>query len=339
MARKSFGISKRLSQGLSDTINAVKNNVGALRYEVIPLSRMEIDPKNPRTLTVTAQDIEDGLKREDPYYKIKSDELESLTRLGKTIKKSGLINAVVVYKNHDKYRLVAGERRFLASLAVGKEDIQAKVFEKEPLEDELRVIQWIENTEREDLSLKDRLGNIRAVISGLRSMKSGGDMTATVLKDILSISLPHASHYLSLLNASPDVLKKIDSGKINSVEKGAFIAKVKDPAIRKQLIKACEDGASLKLLQSTLSTLKTSVKDEATRSQQKVRRVGKPLTRINLGVTKNTSVVKKMVMCVVDQPEYKQYAAVFKGVEWEKFEEANAAFKKMIEFLEKENGK
>ncbi len=300
---------------------------------------MEIDPKNPRTLTITARDIEGELKQEDPQYTIKKSELDRLIRLGNTIKKNGLINPVVVYKNLNKYRLVAGERRFLASLAIGKEDIQARVFEKEPSEDELRVIQWVENTAREDLSLKDRIGNIRAVMAGIQGIHPGSEMTATVLKDVLAISLPHASNYLSLLNASADVLKKIDSGKINSVEKGAFISKIKDSAIRKQLIKACEEGASLKQLQSTLSALKAIEKEQTTKVDRSVRKVGKPLTRINLGVTKNTEVVKKMVMCVLEQPEYRQYGSIFEGVKWEKFEDANAAFKKMIEFLERENGK
>lgn len=339
MKRKSFGISNTLSKGLSDTIKAVKNNAGALRYEVIPLSRMEIDPKNPRTLAVTPQDIEDGLKRDDPQYEVKKGELEGLNRLGKTIKNGGLINAVVVYKNQNKYRLVAGERRYLASLSIGKEDIQARVYEEEPSEDDLRLIQWIENTEREDLSLQDRLGNIRAIVSGYQGTHPGSEVTATVLKDILFVSLPQASNYLVLSNASPDVLKKVKAGKINSVEKGAFIARIKDRSFRECLIKACEEGAPLRKLQSTLSTLKSQKAEKEAQKAPGQRRVGKPLTRINLGVTRNPDVVKKVVMSVLGQREYKKYASSFDQVQWEKFEEANVAFKKMIEFLEIENAK
>lgn len=344
MKRKSFGISKNLSQGMSDTINAVKNNVGGLRYEVIPLSRIEIDPENPRTLAVTVEDIVDGLKGRDPQYGIKKDEIEKLGRLGETIKKSGLINAVVVYKKDGKYRLAAGERRFLASLLAEKEDIQARVFDEAPTEDQLRMLQWIENTEREDLSLKDRLGNIRAIISGYETEHHENTVTATILKDILSVSLPHASNYISLLNAAPDVREKINSGGINSIEKGAFLSRIKDRSIRESLMKACEDGSSLRQLQSTFSALEAKKRENKLNEKNVknglgLRKAGKPLTRINMGVTRNPAVIKMVVECVVDHPKLKKYAAIFEQVHWEDFDQANSAFRKMINFLEIENAK
>lgn len=332
--RKKFGISHDLSRGLAETINAVKNNIGALRYEVLPLSRIEIDPKNPRVLAVSIQDIEEGLKSDDSLYEKKKDELDRLSRLGETIKKKGLINAIVVYRKMDKYRLVAGERRFLASLLIGKEDIQARVFEEEPSEDDLRMIQWIENTEREDLTLNERLGNIRAIISGYKARHSGEEVTATTLKDILSISLPHASNYVSLLNAPHDIQERIEDGKINSIEKGAFISKIGDFSLRTKLIKECEAGASLRELQSLATSIK-QVKNELNNSRG-TSRVGKPLSMINLGTTKNPNVVKTVVKCVIERPEFNKYAAFFDKIEWHKLDQAKHAFKKMVEFLETE---
>ena len=335
--RKRFGISHELSRGLTETINAVKNNIGALRYEVLPLSRIEIDPKNPRVLAISVPDIEDGIKEDDPLYSKKKDELEKLSRLGETIKKKGLINAIVVYRKLDKYRLVAGERRFLASLLIEKEDIQARVFEEEPSEDDLRMLQWIENTEREDLTLNERLGNIRSIISGYKAKHPGEEITATLLKDILSVSLPHASNYLSLLNAPRDIQEKIETGEINSIEKGAFISKIVDSSIRSKLIKECEAGASLKELQSLATSINKFKKD--TNKNRGSNRVGKPLSLINLGTTKNPNVVKKMVTSVIERPEFNKYAAFFDKIEWEKLDQAKHAFKKMIEFLETEHEK
>jgi ParB family chromosome partitioning protein len=333
--RKKFGISQDLSRGLAETINAVKNNIGALRYEVLPLSRIEIDPKNPRVLAVSGQDIEEGLKSDDPLFEKKKDELDRLNRLGETIKKKGLINAIVVYRKLDKYRLVAGERRFLASLLIGKEDIQARVFEEEPSEDDLRMLQWIENTEREDLTLNERLGNIRAIISGLKARHSGEEITATTLKDILSVSLPHASNYVSLLKAPHDIQEKIEDGKINSIEKGAFISKIGDPSVRTKLIKECEAGASLRELQSLVTSIK-QVKNEINNNSRGTSRVGKPLSMINLGTTKNPNVVETVVKCVIERPEFNKYAAFFDKIEWHKLDQAKHAFKKMVEFLETE---
>lgn len=69
------------------------------------------------------------------------------------------------------------------------------------------------------------------------------------------------------------------------------------------------------------------------------KRVGKPLSRINLGVTRNPDVVKVVVESVVKRPEFQKYAPFFDKIYWEKFEEASLAFKKMVELLENENAK
>lgn len=337
MTRKKFGISQSLSRGITETVTAVKNNIGALRYEVLPLSRIEIDPNNPRELAVTPQDIEVGLRAEDPLYQRKKEEVEKLGRLGETIKKKGLINAVVVYKRLEKYRLAAGERRFLACLLIGKEDIQARVYDEEPSEDDLRMIQWIENTEREDLSLKERLGNIRLIISGFQKKHPSEAITATFISDLLSVSLPHASNYLSLLNASRDLSEKIENGKINSIEKGAFLARIQDSSTRTRLIKECESGASLRELQSMLTLSHRHEKESKKESPS--RRVGKPLTRINMGITRDPQVVMKIVRSVVERPEFKKFAVFFDKIKWQDLDEAKKAFKKLIELLESENAK
>ena len=65
---KRFEISPSLSQGLSDTINAVSNNAGKLRFEVIALSRIETDPDNPRDLIISSEEIINGLNKETPFF-------------------------------------------------------------------------------------------------------------------------------------------------------------------------------------------------------------------------------------------------------------------------------
>jgi ParB-like chromosome segregation protein Spo0J len=67
------------------------------------------------------------------------------------------------------------------------------------------VLQWIENNEREDLSLKERLGNLEAAIKEYTKMHPDIVITATILKDIISISLPQATYYMALISAPSDV--------------------------------------------------------------------------------------------------------------------------------------
>ena len=62
----------------------------------------------------------------------------------------------MVYKLGEKYRLVAGERRTLASI-IGQDRYSAKILDSKPTDLKISLLQWIGNVERSDLSLWERL--------------------------------------------------------------------------------------------------------------------------------------------------------------------------------------
>src|SRR5579863_6711299 len=102
--KKRFGISEALTRGLSETIHVVENNAGIFRNVILPLSRVELDPDNPRKLAVTLQDVQQGLDKQDTLYDRKHAEIEKLRELANTIESSGVINPIVVYKRGEVYR-------------------------------------------------------------------------------------------------------------------------------------------------------------------------------------------------------------------------------------------
>ncbi len=79
--KKRFGISDALTRGLTETIGVVENNQGVFRNVMLPLSRIELDPDNPRKLKIDLSDIRAGIRPEDPLYQRKQDELERLKEL------------------------------------------------------------------------------------------------------------------------------------------------------------------------------------------------------------------------------------------------------------------
>lgn len=333
--RKRFGISQNLNRGFSETIQAAENNVGAVRFEVVNLSRVEVDPENPRTMTVTVEDIQSG-RIKASSTNLPKEEVESLERLANTISKKGLINPVVVYKHQEKYRLVAGERRFLASLIAGKEDIQVRVLNEKPKPVELRLLQWIENNEREDLSLKDRMGNIQAILKEHKSANPGVEVTGTLLKELIGISLPQATCYMAVLNAPSDLQQHIDNGSINNLDKAAAIAKIQPTELRKKALEACINGGSLKQIKSLIGSEQKPSKDIIVSN---IKKRGRVAQRINMGATAKIHVVKKIITVMLEQPEYKTFAKGFSNVDWKEYGQVTSAFRNLIELLEKESGK
>lgn len=335
--KKKFGVSQALSRGFSETIAVVENNAGTFRNSVISLSRIELDPDNPRKLKVELDDVRLGLRKDDPDYTIKAGEYERLREMSETIKTSGIINPIVAYKHGDKYRVVAGERRCLASILAGKGEIDARVFNDKPSGFLLKLLQWVENTAREDLSLAERIGNIRDILSAYLNEHNIADqeISATLLKEITGLSLPQATYYLAVLNAPEEINEAIASGDIRNLDKAALIAKITQTQLRKQALEACIHGASIKELRKLINADKSVSNNLSKRPAIKKR--GRSATRVSLGHTKHTHVAKKIVDSVTALPEYQKFATHFTDINWDHYEQVTCAFRKFINLLEAEN--
>lgn len=331
--KKRFGISEALTRGLSETINVVENNSGIFRNVILPLSRIELDPENPRKMAVDLSDIRHGIEPDDPLFQRKQDELERLKELAHTIKSSGIINPVVVYKLGEVYRVVAGERRCLASILAGKQEIEARVFNEKPKGLELKLIQWVENTAREDLTLDERLGNVREIIREYQQQNSKTEVNATMLKSITGLSLSQTTYYLAALNAPEDVQIQIQNGNIRNLDKAALIAGVASAEVRRQVIDACVNGSSLKELRSIIAQQKAVKKHKVALHASKR---GRNTAKINMGTTSKAAVVKAIMDSVLCQKEYDKYAEIFLQVNWTDLRQTTKAFRKLIELMELE---
>lgn len=332
--KKRFGVSQALSRGLSETIHVVENNAGTFRNVILPLSRIELDPDNPRKLAINIADIQQGIQKSDALYERKTEELAKLQELASTIESSGVINPIVVYKRGEAYRVVAGERRCLGSILAGKQDIDARVFNEKPKGFELKLIQWIENTAREDLTLEERINNIRDIIAEYQHQHGEVNVTATFLKNISGLSLPQATYYMTVMNAPEDVKHCIESGKIRSLDKAAIIAGVESSEIRREALEACINGCSLKDLRKIVSRHKQTAKKP--HDIELLPKRGRVVSRVNMGFTLNTAVVQTIIESVLGRVEFKKYTDMFHKVNWEHIEQSTRAFKKLIEILEHE---
>ena len=252
--RKVFSIGSSLSDGLEQTIAAAHNYANDLRIDVIPLRKIQTDPENPRSLLISLQDILTGLSNEDPEYIKKSEELESLQSLASSIEDQGIINPILVYEYNGIYRLIAGERRTLASALAKRSDIQAKILDGKPNELKIRVLQWIENIERSDLSLTERIDNLDKIVFAFAEQKQiqPREVKITDISKLIGCVKSHAMNLKAVLNADDDLKKLIADNKIKNLEKAALLTHIQSDSIRKQAIQECVNGATLKRLKTLL---------------------------------------------------------------------------------------
>ena len=151
-------------EAITRTLAIANNYAGELSIEVLSLDKIELDPDNNRELALTLHDAMNGLNDSDPDIIQKKRDWKSLESLAKTIRNDQLINPIFVYRYGNNCRLIAGERRTLASAIAGKKEIIARIASQRPVGTKLKVLQWIENNERVDLSLAERVASLEAII-------------------------------------------------------------------------------------------------------------------------------------------------------------------------------
>jgi len=326
MAKKSFKIKGNLADALGDTVSSAKNNAGELHVEIIPLRKIELDPDNPRDLALRFEDLQNGITKADNAYERKCTEKEALTSLMKSIKEQGVINPIVVYKYNDQYRLIAGERRTLASMLAEKADIPAKVLTTRPDPLKLSLLQWIENIEREDLTLWERLRNLEKILSAYAksNQKPAEDITPTELSQLLGCSLQQGVNYRHVLNASNELRKYIQSGEIKNIEKAAFIAKSQQH-LQEALIQACINGSTLSELKK-LSREAPQTKTNAEKTSVK--------TKINLGYTDSTKAAKTIIDTVLEHQNFQHLNDKFNNTRWDDHKSVAMAFRQLLKLLE-----
>lgn len=140
---------RSLGRGLSSLIPEVKEEIK--QEETQKISKEERAEEKEETLDFTKiQSLPiDKVRPRQGQPRTDFDE-KSLEDLALSIKEYGLLNPITVTEEGDYYEILAGERRYRASLKNGLQSIDAIVKNYE--EKDIEVLSLIENVQREDLS-------------------------------------------------------------------------------------------------------------------------------------------------------------------------------------------
>ncbi len=331
MAKKTFVIKGDLTRALDETVTAGTTYAGDLHIDVLPISKIELDPENPRVFQITLEDMQEGISSTDPQHEKKQIEKTSLESLAQTIKENGLLNPIVVYKKESIYRLVAGERRVLASVLAGNTTVQAKILKERPEPLKLSLLQWIENNERSDLTLWERIRNLEKIVNEFiraHQLYSIKDLRYAELAQLTGISPPQIMCYTNVLQASETLKEAIAQNQIKNLDKASFIAKT-DKAYEKALIKACIEGASLKKLKELEFHLKQQ-KETATKNTR-----GRSKIQVNFGKTTNLKTAEIIIKTLVEHNRFQHLASAIENINWSDSRTITTTFKNIISEIER----
>lgn len=174
--------------------------------------------------------------RFQPRIKFNEDKINELAE---SIKKYGVIQPITVRKIGDKYEIIAGERRYKASVMAGLEVVPAiinNLNDKDSSE-----IALIENVQREDLTPIEEAVSYRKILDM-------GDMTQEDLAKKLGITQATVANKLRLLQLTDDVQEALLENKI-SERHARSLLRVRDKEKQVQLL--------YKIMQERMTVRKT----------------------------------------------------------------------------------
>ena len=153
--------------------------------------------------------VELDIKKVDPNkdQPRKSFDAASLKELSESIKQHGVIQPIVVNEQGDRYMIIAGERRFRASLAAGLKTIPAVI--KHYNDRQIKEISIVENLQREDL-------NPIEAARAIKELMEEYNFTQETVADRIGKSRPAIANTLRLLTLAPEVVSLVEKNKLSA---------------------------------------------------------------------------------------------------------------------------
>jgi ParB family chromosome partitioning protein len=140
-------VSKTKRSGLPDTlvmrhddhfVDLISARITGPTIRMIPLDRIDPNPQQARS------------------------ELGNIEELMSSIKSKGVLEPILVRPRKDRYEIIAGERRYVASKRVGLREIPA--IEMRVKDNEALEIALIENLQRKDLGVFEEADGLKALV-------------------------------------------------------------------------------------------------------------------------------------------------------------------------------
>ena len=155
------------------------------QYQPIRVDKIDVSPANART-----EDVEEGL-----------DEL------ARSIDEIGLQQPIVVYKDQGRFRVLIGQRRFLACKRLGLKQIPALV---RSIDDKTQaaILSFSENIHRLDLGHRDKM---RVAVLLLKDLK-----TVAKVAERLGVSAQTVRNWLGYKGVPEKLKELVEEGKISA---------------------------------------------------------------------------------------------------------------------------
>lgn len=201
----SLGSDKQPKRALGRGLGALLPHAGAVTQRMSPAASSAPRDDAPSSRSGVVKLSVDSIKRDNGQPR-KIFDPDKLKELSASIKQKGVLQPVLVRKDGNVYRIIAGERRWRASQLAGLKEIPALVRDATELEAfELAII---ENVQRADLNPIEEAEAYRRLVED-------HGLTQEQVSERVGKERSTVTNALRLLSLPPEVKEMVAEGSIN----------------------------------------------------------------------------------------------------------------------------
>ena len=235
--------------------------------------------------------------QKNPYQPRKEFSEEKIQELAQSIKENGLIQPIIVRKSPVLgYEILAGERRYRASIAAGLSEVP--VIVKQLSDQDMMLHSIIENLQRENLNPIEEAKAYQSLIDK--------GFTHTEIAEKMGKSRPYITNLVRLLGLPKHILIEVESGKISQAHARLLIQLSSDKQ-DKLLNRIQTENLSVRQVEQILQKTKKSSKKEKDHFVKEEEQKLKKILGLDVQISLQKKDSGKISISFHNQEEYQQF--------------------------------
>lgn len=235
--------------------------------------------------------------QKNPYQPRKEFSEEKIQELAQSIKENGLIQPIIVRKSPVLgYEILAGERRYRASIAAGLSEVP--VIVKQLSDQDMMLHSIIENLQRENLNPIEEAKAYQSLIDK--------GFTHTEVAEKMGKSRPYITNLVRLLGLPKHILIEVESGKLSQAHARLLIQLSSDKQ-DKLLNRIQTENLSVRQVEQILQKTKKSSKKEKDHFVKDEEQKLKKILGLDVQIKLQKKDSGKISISFHNQDEYQQF--------------------------------
>ena len=235
--------------------------------------------------------------QKNPYQPRKEFSEEKIQELAQSIKENGLIQPIIVRKSPVLgYEILAGERRYRASIAAGLSEVP--VIVKQLSDQDMMLHSIIENLQRENLNPIEEAKAYQSLIDK--------GFTHTEIAEKMGKSRPYITNLVRLLGLPKHILIEVESGKLSQAHARLLIQLSSDKQ-DKLLNRIQTENLSVRQVEQILQKTKKISKKEKDHFVKEEEQTLKKILGLDVHIKLQKKDSGKITISFHNQGEYQQF--------------------------------